>query len=141
RARQDPRGVHAFGADRSPRRFRRILRARDRAPVSALRTAIVGAGYLGRIHARKHAALPQVELVGICDIDAGAGRAVADDIRTRYFADHRELVGRVDAVTIAATTSAHYDLARFFLEHDVHVLVEKPMTRTAEEAAKLTQLA
>ena len=109
--------------------------------MSALRTAIVGAGYLGRFHAEKHAALPQVELVGICDIDAGAGKAVADDIRTKYFPDHRELVGRVDAVTIAATTSAHYDLAHFFLEHDVHVLVEKPMTRTADEAAKLTQLA
>ncbi|MBN1240681.1 MAG: Gfo/Idh/MocA family oxidoreductase [Gammaproteobacteria bacterium] len=109
--------------------------------MTRLRTAVVGAGYLGRFHAAKHRALPQVELVGVCDVDARAGEAVAAEAGTRYFADHRELVGRVDAVTIAATTSAHYDLARFFLEHGVHVLVEKPMTRTAAEGAQLTQLA
>lgn len=109
--------------------------------MTRLRTAVVGAGYLGRFHAQKHAALPQVELVGVCDIDAHAGRRVAAEAGSRYFGDHRELVGRIDAVTIAATTSAHYELARFFLENGVHVLVEKPMTRTAEEGARLTDLA
>jgi predicted dehydrogenase len=106
-----------------------------------LRTAVVGVGYLGRFHAEKYKALPDADLVGICDIDAGVGSALAATIGTKFFADHRELIGRVDAVTIAATTSAHYDLARFFLERDVHVLVEKPMTRTAGEAAVLTDIA
>jgi predicted dehydrogenase len=106
-----------------------------------LRAAVVGVGYLGRFHAQKYRALDDVDLVGVCDLDAAAGRAVADSVATRYFADYRELAGLVDAVTIAASTSAHYALAKFFLERDVHVLVEKPMTRTSRESAELNDLA
>jgi predicted dehydrogenase len=109
--------------------------------VRKLRTAVVGVGYLGRFHAEKHRALDTVELVGVCDLDAARGQALARNLSTRFFADHRDLVGKVDAVTIAASTSAHFDLARFFLEHGVHVLVEKPMTRTSAEAIVLTELA
>ena len=106
-----------------------------------LRAAVVGVGYLGRFHAQKYRALDDVELVGVCDLDAAAGRAVADSVATRYYADYRELVKLVDAVTIAASTTAHFTLAKFFLEHGVHVLVEKPMTRTSREAAELNELA
>jgi predicted dehydrogenase len=106
-----------------------------------LRAAVVGVGYLGRFHAQKYRALDDVELVGVCDLDAAAGRAVAESVSTRYFADYRELASLVDAVTIAASTSAHFALAKFFLEHGVHVLVEKPMTRTSREAAELNELA
>jgi len=106
-----------------------------------LRAAVVGVGYLGRFHAQKYRALDDVELVGVCDLDAAAGRAVAENVATRYFADYRELAGLVDAVTIAASTTAHFALAKFFLEHGVHVLVEKPMTRTSREAAELNELA
>jgi len=109
--------------------------------MSPVRVAVVGTGYLGRFHAQKYAALPQAELVGVCDIDERAGRSTAEAVGTTYVPDHRELVGRVDAVTIAATTSAHFELAKFFLEHGVHVLVEKPMTRTAQEGRVLTELA
>jgi predicted dehydrogenase len=110
--------------------------------VSRLRTAVVGVGYLGRFHAQKHRALGDViDLVGVCDRDAERARTVAGEVGTAAFTDYRELVGKVDAVTIAATTAEHFALARFFLERDVHVLVEKPMTRTSAEAAILTDLA
>jgi predicted dehydrogenase len=109
--------------------------------MSKLRAAVIGVGYLGRFHAQKYRALDDVELVGVCDLDAAAGRAVADSVATRYYADYRELAGLVDAVTIAASTTAHFALAKFFLEHGVHVLVEKPMTRTSREAAELNELA
>ena len=109
--------------------------------VSKLRVAVVGVGYLGRFHAQKYRAIDSVELVGVCDIDSAAGQAVANELRTQFFADYRTLVGLVDAVTIAASTSAHFPLARFFLEHGVHVLVEKPMTRTSAEGAVLTEIA
>jgi predicted dehydrogenase len=109
--------------------------------VSRLRTAVVGVGYLGRFHAQKHRALDSVELVAVCDRDAERGRSVAAEVGTSAVADYRELVGKVDAVTIAATTAEHFALAQFFLEHGVHVLVEKPMTRTSTEAAVLTKLA
>ena len=103
--------------------------------------AVVGVGYLGRYHAEKYARNPRTELFAVCDTDATTGRAVADEFNCEYLADHRELVGSVAAVSIAASTSAHFELTRFFLESDVHVLVEKPMTVTSSEAAELTRLA
>ena len=106
-----------------------------------MRTAVVGVGYLGRFHAQKHRAIDTVELVAVCDRDAERGRAVAAEVQTSAVQDYRELVGKVDAVTIAATTAEHYAVARFFLEHGVHCLVEKPLTRTSAEAAVLTKLA
>ena len=73
--------------------------------MSTVRTAVVGVGYLGRFHAQKHRALAGAELVAVCDRDAERGRAVAAEVGTLAVQDHRELVGRVDAVTIAATTA------------------------------------
>ena len=109
--------------------------------MSKLRTAVVGVGYLGRFHAQKHRALDNVELVAVCDRDAARGCTVAAEVGTNAVEDYRELIGKVDAVTIAATTAEHFALARFFLEHGVHCLVEKPLTRTSAEAAVLTKLA
>jgi predicted dehydrogenase len=107
-----------------------------------VRAAVVGVGYLGRFHAQKYRALADsVELIGVCDRSAERARAVAAEIGTAAFTDHAALLGRVDAVTIAASTAAHFDLARFFLDNGVHVLVEKPMTRTSAEARILTELA
>jgi predicted dehydrogenase len=109
--------------------------------VSKLRTAVVGVGYLGRFHAQKHRLLDGVELVAVCDRDSERSRSVAAEVGTTAIQDYRDLLGKVDAVTIAATTAEHFALAAFFLEHGVHVLVEKPMTRTSAEAAILTKLA
>lgn len=109
--------------------------------MSKLRTAVVGVGYLGRFHAQKHRALAEVDFVGVCDANVERARTVAAEVGTQAFDDYRALVGRIDAVTIAASTSEHYSLAKFFLENGVHVLVEKPMTRTSAEAAELTALA
>ena len=109
--------------------------------MSKLRTAVVGVGYLGRFHAQKHRLLDSVELVAVCDRDSERSRSVAAEVGTTAVQDYRDLLGRVDAVTIAATTAEHFALAAFFLEHGVHVLVEKPMTRTSAEAAILTKLA
>jgi predicted dehydrogenase len=109
--------------------------------VSKLRTAVVGVGYLGRFHAQKHRLLDGVELVAVCDRDPERSRSVAAEVGTTALQDYRALLGKVDAVTIAATTAEHFALAAFFLEHGVHVLVEKPMTRTSAEAAILTKLA
>jgi predicted dehydrogenase len=109
--------------------------------MSGLRVAVVGTGYLGRFHAQKLAAAPGALLVGVTDRDADAARRVAEEVGTAPFADYRELVGKIDAVSIAASTGAHFELARFFLEQGVHVFVEKPITRTSVEAATLVALA
>ena len=115
--------------------------AMDKAKQGTLRAAVVGVGHLGRFHAGKYAALEDVALVAVCDLDRSRAREVAAAHATRPVFDHRELTGHVDMVTIAADTSAHFELARFFLENGVHVLVEKPMTTTSEEGRKLTRIA
>ncbi|MCZ6475861.1 MAG: Gfo/Idh/MocA family oxidoreductase [Gammaproteobacteria bacterium] len=109
--------------------------------MTGIRVAVVGAGYLGRFHAQKFASIAAADLVGICDIRAEAGEVLARACDTVYYADYRDLAGKVDAVTIAASTSAHYELAKFFLENGIHVLVEKPMTNTSEQGRELTVLA
>ena len=113
----------------------------SRAP---LRTAVVGTGYLGRFHAQKYAALPDCELVAVCDPDGARGAAIADEVGTRALDDHRALVeldGGCDAVSIASPTRSHFGVARDCLERGLHVLVEKPMTTTVEEARELVALA
>ncbi len=106
-----------------------------------VRCAVVGVGYLGRFHAQKYKAIEEAELVGVCDASAERARAVALELGVRAFPDHRELIGEVDAVTIAASTRAHFELAKFFLSQGVHVNVEKPMTSTVAEAEELVRIA
>ena len=109
--------------------------------MSALRAAVVGVGHLGRFHAEKYAALDGVDLVAVCDLDIERARQVAALHSTEVVSDHRALLGRIDAVTIAADTSAHFELARDFLENGIHVLVEKPMTATSAQGRELTRIA
>jgi|TARA_B110000196_G_scaffold309952_1_gene312199 predicted dehydrogenase len=109
--------------------------------VTNLRTAVLGAGHLGTYHAEKYSLIENVDLVAVCDIDQSAGQSVALKHGAAFIADYRELLGKIDAVTIATDTCTHFELARFFLENGVHVLVEKPMTTTSKEAHKLTVIA
>jgi predicted dehydrogenase len=106
-----------------------------------LRVGVVGVGYLGRIHARIYAAMPQVELVGVADVDTQAARAVGAQHACRAYADARELLGRVDAVSIVVPTSLHLPVARPFLERGVHMLMEKPLAPTYDESLALVELA
>lgn len=106
-----------------------------------LSTAVIGAGYLGRFHAQKYAALPDCELIAVVDPNEEQAREHAAANGARSLTDYRELLGQVDAVSIAAPTSLHYAIARDFLQHGAHVLVEKPMTVTVAEAEELIALA
>ena len=105
------------------------------------RTAVVGAGYLGRFHAQKYASLPGSQLVGIADPSATARSSVAAEVGAKAYADYRELLGRVDAVSVVTPTPLHYEVAKAFLEAGASVLVEKPMTATVAEAESLIELA
>jgi len=100
----------------------------------AVRTAVVGVGYLGRFHAQKYARLPEADLVAVVDIDGQRAEEVAKEVDTRVFNDYRDLMGKVDAVSIVTPTPQHFAIAREFLSAGVHVLVEKPMTKSLEEA-------
>jgi len=106
-----------------------------------IRAAVIGTGYLGRFHAQKWAALAGCRLVAVADPVAAAREAVAHELGTEAVADWRQLLGRVDAVSIVTPTPLHYSIARAFLETGVHVLVEKPITTTVAEAADLIEVA
>jgi predicted dehydrogenase len=106
-----------------------------------MRTAVIGVGYLGRFHAQKYAILHNSELVGIADPSADARAAVGTELGVPAHADYRELLGRVDAVSIVTPTASHFAVAKEFLEAGAHVLVEKPMTVTIEEGVLLIEAA
>jgi predicted dehydrogenase len=109
--------------------------------MSKLKCAVVGVGYLGRFHAQKYKSIEDVELVGVCDASAERAKVVADELGVKAFDDYKQLLGQVQAVTVAASTQAHYGITKFFLENGVHVNVEKPMTATIEQAEELVRLA
>jgi predicted dehydrogenase len=106
-----------------------------------VRTAVIGVGYLGRFHAQKYAALPESQLVAVVDARAEARDAVAAEVGCRAVADYREILDDVEAVSIATTTPQHFPIAQDCLERGVHVLVEKPITETPEQARVLIDTA
>jgi predicted dehydrogenase len=110
-------------------------------PEREVRTAVVGAGYLGRFHAQKYAAAEGSKLVAVVDPDEERRDAVGAEVGAEPLAHHAGLVGRVDAVSIVTPTRSHYEIAKDLLQAGVHVLVEKPITVTAEEAGELVALA
>ena len=109
--------------------------------MTSLRVAVVGAGYLGRYHAQKYAAMSDVDLVGVVDLDRSRAEAVAAEVGTAAFTDLAPLLNIVDAASIVVPTAAHYETSRAFLEQGVDLLIEKPMTTTLEEADKLIEIA
>ena len=105
-----------------------------------LRVAAIGVGSLGRHHARNYAELAReghVELAGVCDADAETAERVAADNGCAQFTDWRELIGNVDAVSIATPTETHCGIACAFLDAGINVLVEKPIALTLNEADKM----
>jgi predicted dehydrogenase len=105
--------------------------------MSKIRAAVIGVGYLGRFHAQKYAQLEACELVAVVDGRQEVRDAVAAEVKTRAVADYRELLGHVDAVSVVTPTPAHFAIADAFLAAGAHVLVEKPITETPEQARAL----
>ena len=106
-----------------------------------IRTAVIGVGYLGRFHAQKYSALPQCELVAVVDTDTQQCQSIATELGVVGLSDYRDLFGKVDAVSIAVPTIYHYKTALDCLKNKLHVLVEKPITTTTDEAQALIQVA
>lgn len=105
-----------------------------------LRVAAIGVGSLGRHHARNYAELAAtgaVEMIGICDINDATANAVASQFGCKAFSRPEDLIGYVDAVSIASPTETHCRLATQFLDAGVSVLVEKPMATSLREADEM----
>jgi len=106
-------------------------------PSTPLRLGVVGVGHLGKHHARIAAGVPGARLTAVADTQRDRAVAAAAAAGAKVFEDYRDLFGQVDAVTVAAPTEKHHEIALAFLERGVSVLVEKPITRSLTEADAL----
>jgi len=109
--------------------------------MNEIRVGVIGVGYLGKFHAEKYSGMDNVRLAGVADIDRSRAEDVAARFGSRAVTDYRDLFGRVDAVSIVVPTQSHFDIGLEFLNHDVDVLIEKPMTTTLEQADDLIEAA
>ncbi|HKV39618.1 MAG TPA: Gfo/Idh/MocA family oxidoreductase [Blastocatellia bacterium] len=106
-----------------------------------IRVAVVGAGHFGRQHARVYGSVQGARLVAVCDVNEETGRSVASQLGVEYASDFRQLIGKVDAISLAVPTVEHHAVASELIDAGIGVLVEKPITRTLEEADDLIRLA
>ncbi len=106
-----------------------------------IKTAVIGVGYLGKFHADKYADLENSELIAVVDADQDTANSIAQKHNVDAYTDYKPLLGKVDAVSIAAPTTLHHQIAKDFLSNGAHVLIEKPITVTVEEADELVELA
>jgi predicted dehydrogenase len=106
-----------------------------------VRAGVVGVGYLGAFHAEKYASLDGVQLIGVVDANRQRAEEVGARVGAPALIDYRELLGRVECVSLAVPTPAHYPLAADLLAHGVDVLVEKPIAETAAQGRRLADLA
>ncbi len=110
-------------------------------PSKRIKIGVVGVGYLGKFHVEKFLKDRVVTLVGVVDVL----KERLDDISKRFnvncFTSHKELIGKVDGVSIVTSSAEHFRIAKDFIEAGVHVFIEKPMTLNVEEAKYLVELA
>jgi predicted dehydrogenase len=106
-----------------------------------LRTAVIGAGKMGAIHARVYDQLPQSELVAVVDIDAAKAQSLADKYHCLASTDCADILDKVDAVTIATPTVTHLKLAKIFIKKKIAALIEKPLAANVREGRKIVALA
>jgi len=106
-----------------------------------VKVAVIGVGHVGRHHARLYAELPDIELVGVVDIQQQRAEEIAALHKTTSFTNYRELFGKVDAVSLAVPTVEHARIGVDLMEHGIDVLVEKPMASTLEQGRALIDAA
>lgn len=106
-----------------------------------LKIGVIGAGHLGSLHAKMFAQIETAHLAGIYDIDGGKAERVASECNTKTFPILADLFAVVDAVSVATTTKAHFDVAKQSIERGLHTFIEKPITETIEQARQLVKLA
>src|SRR5690554_3387139 len=106
-----------------------------------LKTGVIGTGHLGKLHIKMFKEINNCELIGIFDTNLLQSETAAKEFQVNYFKDEQELLDKVDAVSIAVTTSAHYEVALRCLIQDKHIFIEKPITSKINEAEELVKIA
>jgi predicted dehydrogenase len=106
-----------------------------------IRTAVIGAGKMGQIHSKVLSKLPQSSLVAIVDVQGEKAKKLAKEFKCEAFSDPKELIGKVDAVTISVPTKSHLDIASVLISNKIPVLIEKPLAASSAEGEKIVALA
>jgi predicted dehydrogenase len=106
-----------------------------------LNVGVIGVGHLGSLHAKMYAQISSVNLVGVYDVDTQRAQQLAAEFEIKAFSTLDELLSQVEAVSIATVTQSHYDVAMQVIKRGVHLLIEKPITTTIEQAQALTERA
>ncbi len=109
--------------------------------MNPVRVGVIGVGSLGQHHARVYTELPRATLIAVADVDGARAESIASRHGCRAVTDFRELFGAVDAVSVVTPTLRHHDIARECLAAGLHVLVEKPLAASVEEARDLASAA
>ncbi|MEZ4641081.1 MAG: Gfo/Idh/MocA family oxidoreductase [Caldilineaceae bacterium] len=109
--------------------------------MNQVKVGVIGVGRMGQRHCRVYSTLRNAQLVGVSDANIDGGRKVAAEYDVPFFRNVEDLLDNVDAVSLATPTPLHFDLAMRCIEHGVHVLIEKPLADSLEQATKLTEAA
>lgn len=113
----------------------------NRNNITPMRVGVVGAGNMGQHHLRVYSMLSTAKLVGVVDVDGSRAKAAAIQYNCAAYGHLEDLVGKVDAVSIAVPSHAHAEVGEFFLNHGIHCLIEKPLAVSEEECLKLIKIA
>ncbi len=106
-----------------------------------LSIGVIGVGHLGKLHSKMFSQISNCNFIGVFDSNPEQAKLVADEFGVKHFNTIEELLSNVKAVSIAATTTAHYEVAKKCFEKNIHVFVEKPITAAIEEGEELVKLA
>ncbi len=108
--------------------------------MSKIKVGVIGTGHLGKLHTKMFKSINNCDLIGVHDANPEQAKAVSEEFGVVGFNSLEDLLSKVDAVSIAATTTAHHELAKKCFEKGVHVFIEKPITATIKEAEELVEL-
>jgi predicted dehydrogenase len=103
----------------------------------AVRVGVIGVGYLGQHHARIYSEIEEAELIAVVDIDKSKADSLAEKYGCKPYYDYRDILQKVDALSIVTPTTSHYAIALDCLKAGKDVLIEKPITENTDEADAL----
>ena len=106
-----------------------------------LKTAVIGIGKMGEMHARIYSGMAQSKLTAVVDTNQEKAKAAAEKYHCTAYTDYQHILDKVQAVTIATPTSTHYEIGSAFLKHNIPVLIEKPLAADVREGRKIVELA
>jgi predicted dehydrogenase len=109
--------------------------------MSPLQVGVIGVGHLGSLHSKMYSQIPSVQFVGVFDVDIQRSTKIASEFGVKAYTHIESLLNDVDAVSIATTTQSHYEVAMQVIDKGVHLLIEKPITATIDQAKALVEKA